>query len=175
MSSQEAIEKVKIIILDLINQMGIEADIEIREQPGTVVYNIRTEDTNMLIGRFGINLQSLQYICRVLVKRSMEKEFNFLIDVDNYKKKREAHLQELANQAYKESVNSNTAVALKSMPAYERRIIHTTLSDKEDVSTVSVGDEPNRMVVIKPQNLEMTRDSIKISFSPGEEYKSLSI
>src|SRR5690606_17613727 len=105
MIEANTLKSIKEIIAGVIEKLGIEADIEVREQPDTVVFNIRTPDSNMIIGQHGVNLSALQYICRVLVKRKLSDAVDFVIDVDDYKKKRESYLSSMAQKAYKEAIN----------------------------------------------------------------------
>src|SRR3989338_4181864 len=137
MIKSEAIESVKDVISGIIEKMGVEGTIEIREHPETVVFNIRTRDSNMLIGQHGINLAALQYICRVLSKRKFpeSQDLDFIIDVDDYKKKREGYLVSLAQKVYKEALHSKKIIVLKPMTSYERRLIHTALSKTDGVVT----------------------------------------
>ncbi|OGE86129.1 MAG: hypothetical protein A3J48_02720 [Candidatus Doudnabacteria bacterium RIFCSPHIGHO2_02_FULL_46_11] len=173
MPREDSIENIKQVITDLVSKMGIKADIEIREQQDTVVYNLRTNDTNMLIGKHGINLHALQYLARILARRKLQEELDFLIDVEDYKKKREFFLTELAQEIKRQVIDQKRAVVLKSMPAFERRVIHAVLSEAEQVETSSIGEDPNRMVVVFPrgQQPEVSPDSL--SFLETEDYKVL--
>ena len=173
MSKSDAIEKIKGIIIGLLQKMGLEADLEVREQTETVVFNIRTDDSHMLIGKHGVNLYALQYIVRVFARRTVSEELDFLIDVDDYKRKREATLENLAEEARTMALDKNKAVALKSMPAHERRIIHAKLSLYDDVTTNSVGEEPERLVVVCPKGTALATNLTSLPFSENEDYKIL--
>src|SRR3989344_2398172 len=168
----ETIESIREIISGVIARMGIQADIEVREQPDTIVYNIQTADSNMLIGQHGVNLSALQYICRVLAKRKFTDitDIDFVIDVDDYKKKRELYLVSLSEKAYKEAVGNNKAVVLRPMSSYERRLVHSTLSSFGDVATDSIGEEPRRMVTIRPKNYSVDIDPNSLDFGMSDDY-----
>ena len=172
MVREETIETIKHIIKELIGKMGIETDIEIREQSDTVVFNVRSSDSNMLIGQHGINLSALQYLCRVLTRRKLGETDNidFIIDIDDYKKKREGHLSSLAEKVYKEVVNNKKTVVLRPMSSYERRVIHAALSNHQEITSDSIGEEPNRMVTIRPVGREINFNPQSIKFSEQEEY-----
>lgn len=170
MIKADTIERIKEIIRSVIGQMGIQADIEIREQPDTTVFNIRTSDSNMLIGQYGVNLNALQYICRVLARRQGVGDVDFVIDVDDYKKKRETYLINLAKSAYKEAASSGKAVVIKPLSSFERRVVHAALSEMTDVASDSVGEEPNRMVTVRPKDLPLPAVPAGLEFG-DDEYK----
>lgn len=171
MTREESIEKTKAVIADMIAKIGIVADIEVREQADTTVFNIRTDDSNILIGQYGINLSALQYVCRIIARRTIDQSFDFVIDVDGYKKKREGYLVNLAKQAYNEAVASGRPVVIKPMPAYERRAIHAALTEYADVVTDSTGEEPNRMVVVRLRDGAELDSSRSIQFGPDQDYQ----
>src|SRR3989344_6751101 len=119
MINQESIEAIKEILEDLLRGMGIKAELEVREQAQTsLVFNIRTEDSHILIGQHGVNLSALQYICRVITKRQGLAEIDFVIDVDDYKKKHEQYLSNLSERAYREAVSKKAAVIFRPMSSY---------------------------------------------------------
>lgn len=168
MINAEASERIKEIIVSIIRKMGIEADIEIREQPDTTVFNIRTNDSNMLIGQYGVNLNALQYVCRVLARRQGVGDVDFVLDVDDYKKKRESYLVNLAKSAYKEAVSSGKTVAIKPLTAFERRVVHSALSEMPDVASDSIGEEPNRMVTVRPKDAPLPTAPQDLNFGDNE-------
>ena len=164
MMNQESIEAIKEILEDLLRGMGIKAELEVREQAQTsLVFNIRTEDSHILIGQHGVNLSALQYICRVITKRRGLSEIDFVVDVDDYKKKHEQYLSNLAERAYREAVSKKAVVVLRPMSSYERRVVHALLTDRSDVLTDSIGEEPSRMVAIRPidYKAELKTENIK--------------
>ena len=85
------------------------------------------------------------------IKKELGKNFKFLIDVNSYKEKHDKQLERLAKNIAREVKESKVEAKLDSMNSYERRIIHNTLSKNKYVYTESVGEEPNRCVVIKPK------------------------
>jgi len=144
------LEILKLKIAELLNKMGIAADVYERVEEGQTVFNIKTSDAQILIGKQGANLEALQYIVRLLVRKDLTDErFPFALDVDDYKDKRVIYLKELARKAAHQARQSQRSVALAPMPAYERRVIHNYLSLYNDLSSESMGDEPNRRIVIR--------------------------
>ncbi|OGE80821.1 MAG: hypothetical protein A3H72_03625 [Candidatus Doudnabacteria bacterium RIFCSPLOWO2_02_FULL_48_8] len=143
-------ELIKQQLLDLLKHMGFDADILERQEEGRMVFNIKTQDAQLLIGKQGANLEALQYIIRAFSRKNPESErFPFALDVDDYKDKRVIYLKELARRAAHQARSSKRSVGLPLMPAFERKVVHDYLSLFADISSESQGMEPNRRVVIR--------------------------
>lgn len=108
------------------------------------------DDSNLLIGQHGVNLNALQHIARILVKKNSEDPIRFTIDVNSYRSEKNnsvvEYVESLADRAVKEGVEVET----RPMTAYERRLAHVDLQNNENVETESVGDGKNRRVIIRP-------------------------
>lgn len=150
MSSQELIKQQ---IEKFLSLMGIAALVSIEDRAGRLVFNIHTEDSSMLIGQYGANLVALQHLIRLVVRRQLSPEeqtgLNFIVDVEDYRKSRDDFLIELAKQAAQRARETKTTLVLKPMSSYDRFVIHTQLAEFPDLTTESVGEEPERRVVIK--------------------------
>jgi len=166
-------EKLKKIILDLLGHMGFSAgggsasggEVEIfeRQEEGRVVFNIRTRDAQLLIGKQGANLEALQHIVRIMFrKETQDDRFPFAIDIDDYKDQRSLYLKELARKAAQHVRQNKKAVSLEPMAAHERRVIHDYLSLYSDIGSESTGVDPNRKVIIRPK--EKTKDKDGFDF-----------
>ena len=105
-----------------------------------------------LIGRRGEKLASLQHIVNLIVARREGQLNRIMIDVENYRGRREDQLRDVADRAAQRVAQSGKIIQLEAMPAMERRIVHLALAEHESVRTQSVGVEPNRRVVILPAN-----------------------
>ncbi|MFA4930859.1 MAG: R3H domain-containing nucleic acid-binding protein [Patescibacteria group bacterium] len=120
------------------------------------ILNLNDRDTALLIGKQGENLQSLQYILRILIRQQMDlikgEEKNLSVDVENYRQRQIDHLTVLAKRKASEALASGKDIELRPMSGFERRIIHLALKDEHHIATVSVGEEPNRKIVIKVLN-----------------------
>ena len=104
-----------------------------------------------VIGRRGETLDALQYLTTLAVNRSSEEYFKVSLDTENYRSEREKTLVSLANRLAAKAKRTKRNVSLEPMNAYERKIIHSALQDDKEVSTFSVGDEPNRKIIISPK------------------------
>jgi len=146
-------EKIKEIIEEFFQKMDFEVEVEIRiPQDLTIPIDIKTIEPQVLIGKNGETLMEIQRLLKIILKRKIAPEKSFYIDLDinDYKKKKVEYLREMARDAANEVSLSKKEKKLVSMPAYERRVIHLELADREDVITESVGEEPERSIIIKP-------------------------
>ena len=151
-------EVVKETVQELVNKMGFAAEIEIKdasskEGADTVICNIKTEESNFLIGQYGVNLQSLQHIARLLVRKKTEERVNFIVDVNAYRQEKNDSIEKMAREMAEQSVREKRAVILRAMSPYERRIVHMELSKNDQIKTESIGEGEDRKVVIKPVDL----------------------
>ena len=159
MQANEQMEKIKQIIIDLLKVMGFEAEVYTRLEEDRTVFNIKTRDAYLLIGKLGANLESLQYVIKLIFRKlAPEDHFSFAVDIDDYKDKRTLYLKDLARKAAHHVRETQKPVKLEAMPAYERRVVHSYLSLYSDVSSQSVGVEPDRRLVISPKAREKDPD-----------------
>ncbi|OGE88937.1 MAG: hypothetical protein A2722_04280 [Candidatus Doudnabacteria bacterium RIFCSPHIGHO2_01_FULL_50_11] len=145
-------DDIKEKIQDLLEHMGIPCTIAIEDRSGQLVYNIKSDDSRILIGQYGGHLKSLQHIARLLVRRSMpdgEQAPEFYLDVEDYRRNRDEFLQALAGQAADRVRQTQQRLVLKPMGSSDRRVIHTVLAQSPDLITESIGEEPERRIVIK--------------------------
>lgn len=142
-------EEITALIQNIIQHMGIEAQVSLEQSTKGSVFNISSPDSNLLIGQKGANLQALQSVVQSIAFHKFNIAERFSLDVDDYKKKREWYLRETAKKAVEHLRRSKRPTALEPMPAYERRVIHAYLSQEPDIDTESMGEEPNRRIVIR--------------------------
>lgn len=141
-------------ILRLMHIAGAEVAIQnVTEQEGhhVVQVDIHGKDLNILIGRRAETLQALQYLVSLIIGKEMEAWVHVIIDVEGYRQRRERQLRQLARRMAEQAIRTGRRQVLEPMPAAERRIIHLELRDHPDVTTQSIGEEPNRKVTILPR------------------------
>lgn len=119
----------------------------------TLVLDVFGDDLGILIGRRGETLDALQMITRLIVSRELQRRINLIVDVENYRVRREYSLRQLAQRMAQQAVQRRRRVSLEPMPAYERRIIHMELRNHPQVITESVGEGDQRKVTIIPRDL----------------------
>jgi len=143
-----AADKAEEFLTDIFDKMGVKAGMEITEEDDSLFIKVKGKDIGIIIGRRGETLDSLQYLTSLVVNKSEKRYVRVVLDVENYRQKREETLVKLANRLANRVVKYKKSVTLEPMNPYERRIIHSTLQDHSKVETYSVGEEPNRKVVI---------------------------
>ncbi len=137
----------------ILTEMEIEAIIEARiEEERQIIFLIDAKENPVLIGRNGKTLEAIQVLVKNFINLFTEDFYMVLLDIGGYKSQRKKQLEILATKTAKEVARTKIPARLGKMNAYERRVIHTKLSDWRDVSTESEGEEPNRCVVIKPKH-----------------------
>ena len=153
----EVIEKreiknfIKEKLVTILREMGYQAEVEIQVKQDIPTYRIYSNNDSLLIGKNGKNLEALQIVLRQIVNTETGINYRFFLDVSDYKEKNEHHLESLAKRLAREVATTKIEVKMDSMNSYERRIVHNVLTNNKKVYTESVGEEPNRCVVIKPR------------------------
>ena len=140
---------IKEFLAEILKNMGLEVTFESRIRDNQITIKMYSDKNYILIGKNGQTLQALQTIIRQSVYNQIEIYPYIILDVENYKDKQIKHLERLAKNIAREVAYSGIEAKLDSMNSYERRIIHSVLSEHKKVVTESAGEEPNRYVVIK--------------------------
>ncbi|HHT94761.1 MAG TPA: RNA-binding cell elongation regulator Jag/EloR [Clostridia bacterium] len=141
-------ETIKFFLEDILSQMNLVPDVFVSEEDGFYKAEISCNDSGLIIGRKGEVLQALQFITSQVVSRAYDTYIRVIIDTENYRERHKAYLEELARKTADKVVKAKRDFMLDPMSSYDRRIIHTCLQDRENVSTYSIGDEPYRKIVI---------------------------
>ncbi|MFO7636651.1 MAG: RNA-binding cell elongation regulator Jag/EloR [Clostridia bacterium] len=137
---------------DILEKMQIEAKINIEEDEESIRVDIESKSSGLLIGRRGETIDAIQYLVSLVVNRNSSRYKKIIVDTEGYRLKREEILQSLAKRLAAKVERSGRSAFLEPMNPYERRIIHSALQDNQNVQTYSIGEEPNRKVVIKTAN-----------------------
>lgn len=146
----EVLEYSKNYLKEIIEGMGIDVQIETQRKENFLKITLHSENSSILIGKNGRTLAALQNILRQSILNKTGVSANIILDVENYKEKRERNLEFLAKKIAKEVEKTGVEVKMDSMNSYERRIVHNIISKNKKVTTLSEGEEPNRYVVVKP-------------------------
>ena len=145
----DIISFLKETISQILNLMNIEANLEIRKREKNIEINIFSNNNSILIGKEGKTLDSLQNIIRQISLKEFGDKYRVTVDVENYKEHRITNIERTARKIAREVARTKVEAKLETMNSYERRIVHNTLSNNKYVYTESIGEEPNRYVVIK--------------------------
>lgn len=164
----QIVEIIKQTTKELMEKMGFSSRVEIEEVTAgdqiedgdlvdagqnNIICNIDVaEDSNLLIGQFGGNLQALQHIIRLLVRKKTEEKVRFIVDVNRYRQEKNQSVIEQAELAAQQAITENRAVVMKPMSSYERRIVHLELLKNSKVTTESIGEGEGRKVVVRLAN-----------------------
>jgi len=146
------------ITRELLDKMQVNAEVTIRlSEPddltgeSILVIDIHGNDLGLLIGPHGETLNAIQQITRLMVSHQLQTRANFVIDIQSYRQRREKALERLANRMAKKVYDRKRPISLEPMPPNERRIIHMTLRDDENVYTQSTGEGKRRRIRILPK------------------------
>lgn len=152
--ASETENSLKTFVEDFLAKMGLSLDVTVEEQEDKFIVDITGKDASLIIGKRGDSLESFQYLVNTIYNKGKKHDEykRVIIDSNNYKNKRENTLKLLAERTAARAVRENHDIKLEPMNANERRIIHSALSEHYKVETESMGNEPNRYVVVKLKN-----------------------
>lgn len=158
MLNQNVFKKIKGITEEFFKKMTIPVEINLGPQKEeTIPINIKTEEPQILIGDKGQTLAEIQHLLKMILKKQIaaegqESQFYIDLDIQDYKKKKIDYLKEVARSCADEVSLNKKEKILFPMAAYERRVVHMELADRQDIITESIGEEPERKVVIRPRS-----------------------
>lgn len=148
-SENMAEENVKKFLDDFISKLPTnDLKYEIKRDKSDLLVNITGEDTGYLIGYRGNVLNSIQVILNNIANKGINERVRILLNIGGYKEKREKDLKELADKIAGTVIRKRKAITLEPMSSYERKIIHSRLQENTKVETHSIGEEPNRRIVV---------------------------
>ncbi|MGE5612781.1 MAG: RNA-binding cell elongation regulator Jag/EloR [Bacillota bacterium] len=133
---------------EVFDKMNVDVNIDEIEDEESLQFRISGKDSGIIIGRRGETLDALQYLTSLVVNRKNSEYKRVTIDIENYRQRREETLVRLATRLAQRVVRNRRSITLEPMNPYERRIIHSALQNNSNVETYSVGEEPNRKVII---------------------------
>jgi spoIIIJ-associated protein len=156
-ASPEALAAGKAILEELMRHLGFDVRVEVQtgetSRLNVVADGDEKEALGALIGRKGERLSALQHLVNLMLSKKMGVWTRVLVDVEDYRGRRERQLRELADRAATRVVETGKKLQLEPMSALERRWIHLSLRDHPGVATQSIGEEPNRRVVLVPRSV----------------------
>lgn len=146
------------VVRDLMEKMRVKATVTAKIGEAAddidsrvIMIDIQGDDLSYLIGRHFEVLHSLQYITGLIVGREVGHWVPLVLDVQGYRQRRERQIRQMATRMADQVVKTGRRSSLEPMPATERRIVHLALRDNNQIMTESIGEEPNRKVVIYPK------------------------
>ncbi|HLJ67991.1 MAG TPA: RNA-binding cell elongation regulator Jag/EloR [Chloroflexota bacterium] len=139
------------VLRRLLTSMGFDVEVTVRSVENPVMLAITGDNLGVLIGRRGDNLAALQFMVNLILSKHRRQWPRIVIDVENYRARREESLQTLADRIAYRVRRNQRPFTLEAMPAGDRRVIHLSLKDRPDIETYSIGEGPARRVVIAPR------------------------
>jgi spoIIIJ-associated protein len=146
----EPIERVRTIVERIVDELDLDAAVEVSESESTITARVQGEDLGLLIGRRGQTIDAVQLICYRAAFRGMRERKRVEVDAAGYRERQRELLERQADQAAERALKRGRPMDLEPMTAQERRIVHDRLKDRAGVETYSEGDEPDRFVVVAP-------------------------
>ncbi len=136
-------------VLKYFNAQGAEIN-EYEGDEDEIILDVVGGDLAVLIGRRGHTLEALQTLVSSITHRKLGYRYPVTIDIESYKHRQRQKIESLAYSAASRADRQSREISLRPMNPYERRLVHMALRDDERVETYSVGEEPNRYVVVRP-------------------------
>lgn len=143
-------EVLRELLEEVVDALGLDADVEVEESQDELIGRVEGEDVGLLIGRRGQTIDAVQHLAQRIVFSGGASQARVVIDADGYRERRAEALRTVALDAAEDALASGEAVELDPMPASERRVVHEFLRERDDVTTHSEGDEPERFLVVEP-------------------------
>jgi spoIIIJ-associated protein len=139
------------LVEGLLKHMGVRAQVVVRPSSDPITLDISGRDLGALIGWRGETLRALQSVTNVMVGRHLAEGERIIVDVERYRQRREHTVREIAMRAARQVKMTGDAITLDAMQPFERRAIHLALEGDPDVTSGSIGEEPERRVVVGPR------------------------
>lgn len=167
------VERVKTFMEEIVKNFPLEeVEVSVVEDEQSLKIELIGENASYLIGRRGDTLNALQYLSGLVANNGEDKYSRVSLNINGYREKREKTLEALASRLGKQVLRSGRSVTLEPMAPYERRIIHATVQKIEGISSSSIGEEPNRKVVISSDNPRVRREGRRDNRRRGEKRES---
>jgi spoIIIJ-associated protein len=144
-------ETARTLVEGLLKHMGVRAQVSVRTGSDPITLDISGRDLGGLIGWRGETLRALQSVTNVMVGRHLAEGERVIVDVERYRQRREHTVREIAMRAARQVKMTGDAITLDAMQPFERRAIHLALEGDPDVTSSSIGEEPDRRVVVGPR------------------------
>ena len=139
----------KAFLMDVFAKMNLNVTIDQVDKEDIVLFDLKCNDLGILIGRHGQTLDALQYLTNLAANKNVDEgRVRIVLDVEDYRKRREETLVRLAQRLANKVKRRNQRIVLEPMSRHERKIIHMALQDDPQIATYSEGEEPYRKIVI---------------------------
>jgi spoIIIJ-associated protein len=138
------------ILERVVDELGVDARVEVDEDAEQIVGRIEGEDVGLLIGRRGQTIDAVQLLCYRAAFRGRPDRKRVTVDAAGYRERRHEAVERQAERAAERAVKTGNEIELDPMSASERRVVHQHLKDRPGIETFSEGEEPERRVIVAP-------------------------
>jgi spoIIIJ-associated protein len=146
----EPSERARELVRRITAFLGLRASVDVLEEDDVLRVAVSGPELGLFIGKHGQTIDAIQFLCAQAAFRGREDRKRVIVDAGGYRERREAAVLRQADRGAADATRYGRAVELDSMPAFERKLVHTYLDGRADVETHSEGDEPFRRIVITP-------------------------
>ena len=148
----KAVQNIEQFLKELKNGLPEDTEYKIEKSEKYINVTLNSKNLGFLIGYRGGTLYAMQNILSSIAGKDIQNKVRVILDIEGYKEKREKTLEDLAEKVAKTVIKTRKSVKLEPMQAYERKIIHSKLQQNDKVETTSIGEEPNRRIVVSLKN-----------------------
>lgn len=150
LSDEAALTELALYLTDISKELNAPALVRMERKHDLITFHLDSNKQGILIGKHGKILNAIQYLAQVYVHRIADNKLSVVVNVGDYREKRQAILERLADRTADKVKRTGRPVFLEPMPAFERKQIHSVLSKNDFVQTHSEGEEPYRYLVVEP-------------------------
>lgn len=144
-------EKISQKIDELLKKMLLNAEVKVEVKDKTIVVEIDCQEPGLLIGFQGETMKALEHIIKIMLYNSqlLDSDYRFSLDINKYQEEKTKMLEDYIKNSMDKVLRSQKPEVLRTMNSFERRLSHTTISENEQLETESIGEEPNRRIVVR--------------------------
>jgi spoIIIJ-associated protein len=141
---------VREILERVVDELGLDATVEVDEGDEEIVGRIEGDDVGLLIGRRGQTIDAVQLLCYRAAFRGRPDRKRVVVDAAGYRERRREAIERQADRAAERALKTGNEIELDAMSPTERRVVHQHLKDRAGLETFSEGEEPERCVIVAP-------------------------
>ena len=146
----DPVDRVRAILERVVDELGVDARVEVDEDAERIVGRIEGEDVGLLIGRRGQTIDAVQLLCYRAAFRGRPDRKRVVVDAAGYRERRQEAVERQAERAAERALKTGNEIELDPMSASERRLVHQHLKDRPGIETFSEGEDPERRVIVAP-------------------------
>ncbi len=149
LNDDEAVTALAVYLTDITRDLGAPSMVKVARTKESIMFNLESDKKGLLIGKHGKLLNAIQYLAQVYIHRIAKNRLSIVVNVGDYRERREVIIKRLTKQTLRQVRETEQAIFLEPMPAFERKQVHSILASESDISTHSEGNEPHRYLVVE--------------------------